>query len=363
MAHTPICINPVSIKNKIDDGGFNVLVDHGEERAEAINSLRPYLLDFEATNKCAGSCAYCYASSEGQEHSVIPEEKIRAVLDEAWDLGVRRIQWAGGDAIAHPNWQEHVSYASEKGIESLLATGGLVSKRDARRIVALGEKVIGVGTNIASIDQKVYDKVHTNPATLEKKIQGYRNLLEAGYPADRIMVLITLTRPVIDTIEETMDFFIDEMGCCSFCLIPFRVCGFGKGNKQWEPGLSDVKRALMHRAKRLGEYWLRIGSSDGSHFYCRAAVAILYDGSVVPCTMMREQVAGNIYKESFKDIFLRDRDNLLFNHPVKGHCGGECENSDMCFGCRANAYHYLGDAYASDPKCFMNPEAKEWYYH
>ena len=129
----------------------------------------------------------------------------------------------------------------------------------------------------------------------------------------------------------------------------------------WEVSLSDTKRALEYRAKKMGEHWLRIGSSDGSFFYCRTTFGIHSDGSVSPCLCIKDLQVGNVYQEKLRDIFERHRDELLFNYEIKGPCGN-CLHNDICNGCRANAYHYLGDVAESDPKCFMNSEAKEYYW-
>lgn len=359
MSHAPACIRPIKVKNKVEDKGFNIFVDY--EMADHINRVEPYITDLEATSKCPGACKYCYASSTTAEQHTIPKEKIMEFLDDAYDVGIRVIQWAGGEVFSHADWRELVTYAADKGMTSNLLTSGLISKSLAKEIMGFGDAIGMVSINIASVVPKVYDILHTEPKTLEMKMKGYANLLEAGFPQDQVMGLITLSKPAIESIEETIDWFVDEMDCRSLCLPTFKACGFGKDSPQWEPSLSEVKRALEYRAKKLGKHWLSIGASDGSFFYCRVNVALLYDGSVVPCTMTRDVVAGNIYKERLRDFFDRSRDELLFNYPIEGHCGGDCEYSDVCFGCRATAQLYLGDIKASDPKCFMNPEAKELY--
>lgn len=349
------------VKNKVIDKGFNVFAEF--ERAEAINQVKPYIIDFEASSKCAGSCAYCYASSTTAKDIYLPLEKIQEVLDDAWELGVKIISWGGGDHVLHPNWHETVRYARDKGLRQYLLTSGLISKKLAREFCDFGPALETIGIHIDTINPEAYSKVHTDPSTLEKKIQGYRNLLEAGYPPEQVLAVVTMTRPAIERIEETVDWFVDEMGCRSFCYVQFKSEGFANEHKDWEATLSDIKRALEYRAKKLGDFWLRIGSSDGSLFFCRTNIGILCDGGVVPCCVTRDLVVGNLYEERLKDIFEKHRDALLFNHEISGYCGGECPNTDVCFGCRANAFHYLGDVYASDPRCPFNPEARETYFH
>lgn len=79
---------------------------------------------------------------------------------------------------------------------------------------------------------------------------------------------------------------------------------------------------------------------------------------MIPCTFFQEMVVGNIYRESLPEIFRRERELLMFDFEVTGPCG-QCESSDLCFGCRANAWLFTGDMRASNPKCWINPQAVE----
>ncbi|MDP6874354.1 MAG: hypothetical protein QF521_12560, partial [Alphaproteobacteria bacterium] len=47
---------------------------------------------------------------------------------------------------------------------------------------------------------------------------------------------------------------------------------------------------------------------------------------------------------------------LCYDFEVKGACAS-CDNNDVCWGCRANAYFYKGDVTASDPMCWLNDES------
>lgn len=361
MGHAPACYRPIKLKEKSKDPAFNIMAD--PEKIEFANELRIHNIDIEPLSRCAGGCLYCYASSDRGIDYLIPKERLFEVIEDASNLGVRIMQWCGGDPILHPDWYELASFTAEKGMVSSLVTSGLVSKQVAKQICSLGEGVNIVGMNLATVDQTLYNKVHKDPKTLQMRIQGFHNLLEAGYPAEQILALVTTTRPALQGIQQTLDFLCDEIGC-AVCLVHFKTCGSGDGNESWEPPLSEIKKAIEYRAKKCGDHWLRIGSSEGGRLYCRANIAILYDGAVTPCTMFRNEdfTFGNIHNSRLTSIFEQHRDALLWNAPIKGFCNEECPNSDICFGCRASAYHYLGDAFASDPKCYLNPEARETYF-
>lgn len=355
------CINPVVLKDSGEDLAFTGFLE--PFRAEYINQVKPYEILFEMTNRCPGSCAYCYTSSTTLKKEDLPKEKLISLVDEAKALDIKVCGWFGGCCLVHPDLFELVSYSLDQGLRNWFLTSGIISKKHAKQIVALGSGLDYVGVHIDTINPELYNLLHTEPKTLDLKIQGHRNLLEAGFPPEKVMCCITLTNLSIQALEETVDFFVDTMGSKDINYVIFKAEGFAKEHLSWEPSLSEIKKAVEYRAQKLGDQWLRIGSSDAGKFFCRSNFAVKHDGSVVACPCIPELAYGNIYKENLTDIFERSRDELLFNFEVHGYCGnGECKNSDVCNGCRANAYHYLGDIQQSDPRCIYNPEAKEHYY-
>lgn len=362
MTQMPVCINPVLGPAPVDPE-LKSYVDF-EARRDFLNAVTPYHLEVEITNRCAGSCIYCYAGSTPDSSGFMPKEKVFELLDQAAELGVRQIAWCGGDPLMHPDWMAIMRYGAEKGIDNMLATSSLISRRQAEQVCSLGSAVFSVGVHISSIVPEVYAQLHSNPRTLELKMQGVKNLLGAGYSPERMWALITLSKPAITTFEETLDWFVDQMGIRIVCTLVYK----GKGTLDfhrvdWEPGVSELKQVYDYRAKKLGPSWLRLGSGDGSFFYCRTQFGVTWDGRVDPCVCITELSVGNLYQQSLKEIVEKHRDSLLYNFQINGYCGNECPNRDLCFGCRWSAYHYTGDITASDPKCWMNPEAKEHCFH
>lgn len=360
MGDVPICINPVVIQDRQAlEKKYSAFVNL--DLADKVNALQLHHLELELTNKCGASCAWCYSSSNLSTYPTIPRKKALNVIDQAYDLGVRFVAWSGGDPILHPHWDDLLGYAADKGMRGCFLSSGMLPKAEVRRLLRFQDALDSICVHISTIDQATYDRIHHNPRTLQARFQGYRNLLEAGYPPDRVTNVITLTRASAERIEETIDFFVDEMGSKSICIAVFKGEGFGQTLREWEPSLSETSRAYHYRAQRLGEHWLKLGTIGTSFYYCRTAIAVTGAGDVVPCACCREMVAGSIYQEDLGTIFERRRDFLLFNHPIRGYCGSnECPNRELCFGCRANALRYTGDVTESDPKCFFNPASQEY---
>ena len=334
------------------------------EREKCLAEKMPFQTSLELTNKCFGSCNFCFAASDETQGIFVDAERAFRFIDEAKELGIGRTTWGGGDPLLHPKWYDIVAYARDQGFSNQIVPNPMsITKSRAKKMVELDLDASGM--HIGSIDQDIYNTAYNNPASLGKKIQGYRNLLEAGFPSDKVMGCITLTQEIVKTLEQTVDWFLDEMGAAYIIFCIYRTTGFAgqmspELQQQKEPSLSEIKRCYEYLAQKIGdESILRTGTSDASLSYCKTYFAVKHDGRVVPCSHFEDYPVGNIYDESLVDIFYKNRSELLFDFDVEGFCGEECPNREICFGCRANALRYAGDKRASDPKCWWNPANQE----
>lgn len=330
----------------------------GMRRAAA--QLRPLVLNLEITDACGGSCAYCFASSVDDGRSNMAKEKVKEVIADARALGVRHVTLPGGDPLLHPDFREIMEWiGSEMRLHAFAVTSAIISKAKAQMLTELWRAscLHMVGIHIDTIDPEVYARVHRRADTLQLKVQGYQNLLDAGFPPSAVVACLCLTSESVKTAEKTMDWF-HEKGVGWINLLPYKPYGFGDANKHFEPTKSDLRRVAEHRAKLRGREWLQIGTMECSKFFCKTTLFVTFEGYVMPCAFFRETRYGNIYKESLVDIFKRHSQALLYDFDVHGACG-TCVHSDVCFGCRSTAQTYLGDVTASDPKCWLNPDSPE----
>src|SRR3990172_11178165 len=340
------------------------------DRQQAANEGIPFEVDFEITTQCLGACSFCFTNSLAARRDYMPTEKVLETIDQLSNLGIRQIWWEGGDPLLHPGVFEALDYAHSKGLRSALFCSGLPlnNKSMVKKVYQYFQerRLNLIGIHIDSLNQEVYDQVHTDPKGLAQKVQGYKNLLEAGFPPDRILPCLTLSEPALRTIEDTIDWYVDEMGANFVELTVFKPHGTGSMNRHLEPPLSGLKRAFEYRAKKLGNpKWLQMATTECSSIRCKTNFYICWDGvvKICPCVPADKFSVGNIYEEGISQIFAKQGKKLTHNDlKIKGQCA-HCKNNqdNLCWGCRANAFHYLGDFEAADPKCWLNPEAKELY--
>ncbi len=358
MSRMPICeFPPIATELPGEDPIFQILCD--TSRAEKVEQLKPAQMEVELTTKCAASCRFCHASSTVARTEEMPLDDAKRLVDEAAKLGISAITWMGGDPHTYPYIRELFEHTTNMGIRMQMPTSGLYSTRHIELFNEFQDNLF-LGIHVDTIDPDTYAGLHKNPRTLKARMGGYRRLLDSGFPTFKAFGLITMTAPALERIEETLDWFFDEMGAKFVCLMVFKGEGFGKDNVDFEPSLSDVERANKYRASKLGDHWLRLGASEGSIYYCRTTFCVDVAGHAYPCLAIRDYCkTESVFEHGLKSVVEKNCNELFFNFTPKGTCG-DCKNNDLCFGCRASALYYSGDIKAADPKCWLNPEATEY---
>lgn len=336
-----------------------------KDLVKELNKGNPVSINVEINERCAGGCLYCYASStdgEDLKKDNLSLNKFKEILKLS-KFGTKVVTLYGGDQLIHPNIKEIIFHSINEGFHVLLPLAGLIPKSKAEWLVEAQKLAMSkdlefiIGIHIDTLDQHAYNQVNCFPDSLNAKIKGYETLLNAGFPADRTYGCPALLKQNADTFIPLMNWFY-EMGARNIAINPFRPQGLSKEEgAKWEPSLSQLEKAFRHRAKIEGEFMLMVGCSDGK-YACQGHFAITAGGDVVPCTLLRDLVAGNIYEEDILEIFKREKKKLLLRINVKGPCA-KCVSKLVCYGCRASAHIYLGDITASDPKCFFNPNAPD----
>ncbi|MBI2061102.1 MAG: radical SAM protein [Nitrospirae bacterium] len=320
-------------------------------KRHAAENLRPRIVDFELTSKCAGACTYCYTSSPFFKGQDMPTELALRLVDELVELGISQVQWCGGDPILHADWEKVVTYAGEKGLNNSVFVAGIVSKRVATILASLPNLHL-VGINFDTIDPEEFAKTHTQGRVLKIKYQALENLKEAGFHPSRIMPCLTLTKPIARSIERTLDYLVDEWGAGYVPMFVYHPIGQGTDDA-FTPNRDEIRRAYEYRAKKMGDHWLRIGPTECGKFYCRSKFHITYDGRVLPCAVLYDFEVGNVNREPLKEIVSKNATKLCYDFDIHGPCA-KCADSDVCWGCRANAYFYSGDITGSDPMCWKH---------
>jgi len=338
-------------------------VGHEEEQKRYFEQKRLYALQIETTDACHQGCIYCYAGSTPHESRGLTSDEIRSVLRDAAALEIRAIDWLGGDPLTRPDWYELMQYARSLGMINNVWTSGLPLKN--RQIAAQVFEVSEggfVSVHVDSITPEVYAKLHRggNHHYIDAIVEGVTNMLDLGKPAEKMINCITYTaRQGPEDAIKTMRWWFEEKGLRT-CLTMFNPAGMGSEWRAFEPNLAEVQQVYTERDRiNYGGDNITIGAMDTDKYYCGTMATVTFTGDVTPCSVIREGV-DNIRSTPFREIIANHSNTLVHGdlHDVSdlpAPCN-TCISNPHCWGCRASAWHYNGDADGLDPKCWLIQE-------
>lgn len=233
--------------------------EHGvDEHAAPVD-----LVWLEVTGKCQLTCVHCYADSTPRgHHGPMSHDDWLRVIEQASELGARKVQFIGGEPTLRHDLPELVGHASSLGLR-VEVTSNLVHV-SARLWAAVTRPGVELGTSYYSDDPAEHDEIVGRPGSHAKTTATIKTALARGIPVNV---------GVVDVLAGQ------------------RVAG-----AQDALGTLGVTRIAVDRMRRLGR-----GASgrppDMAELCGRCATdvaAVLPDGSVVPCPMARWLPFGNV---------------------------------------------------------------------
>ncbi|WP_052292277.1 radical SAM/SPASM domain-containing protein [Methanosphaerula palustris] len=317
---------------------------------------RVYTVQIESCLLCTQGCRYCYAAGADAPSTELSAECIGRVITEAAEIGVRAIDWLGGDPLLRGDWAALAGVAEENGLFNNIWTSGipLADPKVAEDVAAMtGSGFVSV--HLDSLNEAIYGTLHNGEPgpKIQAILDGVENLFAAGKRADQVINCITFTRPLAgDDLEETIRFF-SAKGIRT-CLTQICMAGLGREHPEWVPSREEVGEAvrLRDRIDYPGSDF-SMGTMDVNRYYCGGMVCVTVEGEVTPCSVIR-QGFGNVNDRPLGEIITDHQSDLLFlplrNESTIRRCGA-CKNRQVCWGCRATAFYTSGDLMADDPNC------------
>ena len=175
-----------------------------ELQKQYYNECKIYILQIESTLRCHQLCNYCYAGSTPDSPQGMKSEKIKKLLDIASKIGVRMIDWLGGDPLVRRDWYELCKYASKLGLINNIWTSGipLANQRIAKKAVEMTEGGF-ISTHLDTFNPELYSILHGgegcsgNSKNIQLILEGIKNALTEGKDPSAMVNCITYTRPSI----------------------------------------------------------------------------------------------------------------------------------------------------------------------
>lgn len=329
-----------------------------EEIVESRSRNGLLSMELELSRICNLRCVYCYASSGNPLDHELSLAEIEDVVDQAVQLGARKIiVLGGGEPLLYPQLLEVLDFIKSKNLVADLFTNGTLITPDFAR--ELYKRGVGIVIKMNSRKADVQDYLADREGTFNAINEGLAALRQAGYPDEEhsLGIETIICRQNYDELPDLWRWARRQE------IVPYieamTLQGRATDHPELEVPSGEIKTLFETLARidaeELGCNWTPhpplVASQCARHEY---SCTITSNGEVHPCPGVNVS-AGNIREQKLADILktskvIHDLRNIRTN--IKGQCA-DCDINDQCYGCRGHAYQVTGDYLAEDPLCWL----------
>lgn len=146
------------------------LFDYSDEEIQAVKPGHLLSMEIEFTRRCNYRCPYCYAVDESMDYSTeMSPDEIRNAIEQARELGARKIVILGGEPLVYPKLREMIRFIVSLGMGAEIFTNGaLMTEELADFFYKQGCRVV---VKLNSFNAEVHDRL-TAPGFAEKSAGG-----------------------------------------------------------------------------------------------------------------------------------------------------------------------------------------------
>lgn len=353
------------------------------ERYPGILSA-PRELDIGLTGKCNLKCRYCFYAESMEKAGDLPTSDWLAFFREAGILGVQKVCLSGGEVFVRKDLFELIDGVIDNRMRYSILSNGTLIDENVLAGFSKGKRRLRLDSIQISIDgscAEIHDRSRP-PRSFERAISALRLLKENGFP---VTVRVTINRHNIDDLENIATLLLDDVGLPGFSTNEADYMGSARCSGQDIILTEDERKRAMAALVAINErYGGRIGaqagplsrarmmkeiteciqrgetSMKGRGTFCSCGgvfskMAVLHDGTYVPCNMLPTLVMGKMGEVSLREVWqthpniniVRERRKIPITEAEE--CRG-CEYAGFCTGgCPGTVMSKTGMLNSIDP--------------
>lgn len=344
----------------------------------------PKSIDLALTGRCNLSCKYCFYTDNMTSRRDLPADRWLEILKELGDIGVQRVCLSGGEAFIRPDIFTLIDGVIENRMRYSLLSNGTMITEDTIAALQTGKRRLRLDSIQISIDgscAEIHDRSRP-PKSFDRATRGLRLLAQAKMP---VTVRVTLNHHNINDISGIAALLIDDIGLSGFSTNEAEYMGAARCSGQNIVLSKEERRQAMKILTELNEQYgrkisanagplamatmvedieTRIGAGEtgrpgrGTLSSCGGVfskMAILHDGTMVPCNMLPSLIMGVAGMHPVKEVWrtspainaVRYRRNVPLS--AVPECKG-CKYTGFCSGgCPAAVMAKTGRLIGIDP--------------
>jgi len=318
----------------------------------------PIKLNFiwlELTSACNSKCLHCYAECGPSclLPEPVPHDRWLSLIEEAKQAGATDIQFIGGEPLLYPAWRELVVKAHQLGYEYIeIFTNGTLVDDDC--VDFFKQYNVSIATTIYADNAETHDKITLQPNSFNKTMTAIEKIMDANIPL-RIASIIMKTNE--HEVANIMKLY-ENLGMKD--AYPDIVRPTGRGDDQ------DLLPTHYHQPSISPPFYSDEDTFVDAHHHHRCLagkIAVTTSGDVIPCIFARNQLCGNILKNSLAEILSgQSLTNCWYTTKDSINKCRDCEYRYACSDCRPLAQGNDPEKswLACPQNCSYNPYTGKW---
>lgn len=305
-------------------------------------NIYPIELEIGLTNACNHRCIFCAVDYTGYQPKMLDFNVLKKNIPVFAEKGVKSIIYAGeGEPLLHKNAADIINLTKKSGIDAAMSTNGvLLTPEISRECLA---SLTWIRFSTAAITDSTYEKIHQcrqgDLAAVLKNMEEAVRVKRDQKASVTIGVQLLLLPDNKDEVVE-MAKRLREIGVDYFTVKPFSQHPQSGNILQVDyQEMLDVEKELKETATEDFKIYFRAHSMkklavQREYSQCLALPFMVYidaKGNLWPCIvfMGKEELSyGNLYEESFKQIWEGDRRKRLTEQFLKMDLEKNCR--ELC---------------------------------
>ena len=295
----------------------------------------------ELTNYCKRMCIHCSSDANTKKIIELDFEKVKNIIDQCSNLGVKSIVLTGGEAAEYKDIKKVIKYINSKKINNIklytMCEPTTEKYNLLKELISLGltEVIYSLTISLTTDGAVTYDNIEE----FLIKISQLTNL-SFHY------CLTTKTIEDIDILEQLL-FNIGYNNFTSISFLRYVEHGRGKDNltlssadlKKFKPKIISLMQQFPNKI-RLGSPFNILNVTNTPCTAGSKTIIIGFDGNVYPCDAMKYfdylGIGGSIYSSNLQDIYQSNyfQEIRRASNSINEYCNN-CKHDKCKGGCLA----------------------------
>lgn len=307
---------------------------------DKVRNFTPNKIVISLTNKCMYDCKYCYAHNN-RINKTLSFSDIKSIIDYCKYIGVKSIDFTGGDPLMRSDFFQILDYLEENNIKVNFSTKIILNQCDVVKLCNY-QCIESFQYSLDSLYQDEQIMLVPN-LSVKKSLKFIESISKSKkhfkFKVNSVITQFNINR-ILDLSDKLFDLKVDNHG-----LSPYTF-SFGINNdeyfatKEQYMKLSNEIKKYKYKNKLIYPITLTEEYSIDNEILCNAGVdglVINYDGEVYVCERMcgfKELSVGNIYLTSIAEIWNGDKIKKFSNPDTEFFKNSKCYTCENLYECK-----------------------------